>query len=69
MTFLVLDSAALPVTFLCVGDLFMHCAARVDKLWSCTADDPPLQGHLAHKKHPTPLGSPYGPRHSPAVGS
>jgi len=30
---------------------------------------PPLQGHLAHKKHPPSIGPPYGPRHSPNVGS
>ena len=28
-----------------------------------------LQGYLAHKKHPPSLGLPYGPRHSPTVGS
>jgi len=28
-----------------------------------------LQGYLAHKKHPSSLGPPYGPRHSPTVGS
>ena len=26
-----------------------------------------LQGYLAHKKQPPPLGSPQGPRHSPTV--
>ena len=29
----------------------------------------PVQGYLAHKKHPTSLGPPYDPRHSPTVGS
>jgi len=29
----------------------------------------PLQGYLAHKKHPPSLGPPYCPRHSPTVGS
>jgi len=29
----------------------------------------PLQGYLAHKKTPNPLGPPEGPRHSPTVGS
>ena len=28
-----------------------------------------LQGYLAHKKQPTSLGPPQGPRHSPDVGS
>ena len=28
-----------------------------------------LQGNLAHKKQPTSLGPPQGPRHSPTVGS
>ena len=28
-----------------------------------------LQGYLAHKKTPTPLGQPHDPRHSPNVGS
>ena len=28
-----------------------------------------LQGYLAHKNPPTPLGSPQGPRLSPTVGS
>jgi hypothetical protein len=28
-----------------------------------------LQGYLAHKKHPPPLGPPQGPRRSPTVGS
>ena len=28
-----------------------------------------LQGYLAYMKLPTPLGLPYGPRHSPTVGS
>ena len=30
---------------------------------------PPLQGYLAHKKPPPPLGPPSGPTHSPTVGS
>ena len=30
---------------------------------------PGVQGHLAHKKQPTPLGLPPGPRHRPTVGS
>ena len=28
-----------------------------------------VQGYLAHKKQPPPLGPPQGPRHSPTVGS
>jgi len=28
-----------------------------------------VQGYLAHKKTPPPLGPPKGPRHSPTVGS
>ena len=28
-----------------------------------------VQGYLAHKKLPTPLGLPKGPRHGPSVGS
>ena len=28
-----------------------------------------VQRYLAHKKHPSPLGPPKGPRHSPTVGS
>jgi len=28
-----------------------------------------LQGCLAHKKTPTPLGTPWEPRHGPTVGS
>jgi len=28
-----------------------------------------VQGYLAHKKHRPFLGPPYGPRHSPTVGS
>ena len=28
-----------------------------------------VQGYLAHKKTPTPLGTPYDPRHSPTVES
>ena len=28
-----------------------------------------LQGYLAHRNPPPPLGPPYDPRHSPAVGS
>jgi len=28
-----------------------------------------VQGYLAHKKTPTPLGPPQGPRHMPTVGS
>ena len=31
--------------------------------WQC------IQGYLAHKKPPTPLGPPKGPTHSPTVGS
>ena len=27
------------------------------------------QGYLAHKKPPTPLGPPQGPRQSPTIGS
>ena len=30
---------------------------------------PRLQGYLAHKKQPHPLGPPYDPRYSPTVGS
>ena len=30
---------------------------------------PPLQGYLAHKKQPLPLGPPYDPRYSPPVES
>ena len=37
--------------------------------WMCATAIPQLQGYLAHKKTPTPLGHPYGPRHSPTVGS
>ena len=29
----------------------------------------PLQGYLAHKKPPPPVGPPQGPRHSPTAGS
>ena len=29
----------------------------------------PIQGYLAHKKQPPPLGLPWGPRHIPTVGS
>ena len=29
----------------------------------------PAQGFLAHKNPPPPLGPPYGPRHSPTIGS
>ena len=29
----------------------------------------PLQGHLAHKTPPPPLGPPWEPRHGPTVGS
>ena len=28
-----------------------------------------VQGYLAHKKRPHPLGPPYDPRYSPTVGS
>ena len=35
---------------------------------SC-ASSPSLQGYLAHKKQPPPLGPPEGPGYSPAVGS
>jgi len=28
-----------------------------------------LQGYLAHKNPPTPIGTPQGPRHGPSVGS
>ena len=28
-----------------------------------------IQGYLAHKKTPTPLGPPQDPMHSPTVGS
>jgi len=28
-----------------------------------------VQGYLAHKKAPNPLGSPEGPRHRPSAGS
>ena len=28
-----------------------------------------IQGYLAHKKTPTPLGPPQDPRHRPTVGS
>ena len=28
-----------------------------------------MQGYLAHKKQPPPLGPPYDPRYSPTVGS
>jgi len=31
--------------------------------------EPGLQGYLADKKQPPFIGPPYGPRHSPAVGS
>ena len=27
-----------------------------------------LQGYLAHKKQPPPIGTPQGPRHEPTVG-
>ena len=30
---------------------------------------PTVQGYLAHKKQPPPLGPPYDPRYSPTVGS
>ena len=30
---------------------------------------PELQGYLAHKKQPPPLGPPWWPMHSPTVGS
>ena len=30
---------------------------------------PSLQGYLAHKKQPPPLGPPYDARYSPTVGS
>ena len=35
------------------------------------ASDPasPLQGYLAHKKPPNPLGTPWDPGHRPTVGS
>jgi len=28
-----------------------------------------LQGYLAHKKPPAPIGPPHGPKHGPTVGS
>ena len=35
----------------------------------CDVDlcEPRLQGYLPHKKPPTPLGPPQGPRHSPTI--
>ena len=39
---------------------------RAGAAWPCLAR---LQGYLAHKNPPTPLGPPSGPRHSPTVGS
>ena len=47
--------------------------ARLDKFWVLVNDLPLntnscLQGYLAHKKPPPPLGPPEGPRHKPTVG-
>ena len=46
------------------------------KLWSRYSLNPgvlkpwcSVQGYLAHKKTPTPLGPPWGSRHHPTVGS
>jgi len=36
---------------------------------SATALAPAVQGYLAHKKLPPPLGPPYGPRQRPTVGA
>ena len=42
-----------------------------DGVRGCRAQhvDVHLQGYLAHKKMPTPLGPPTDPRHRPTVGS
>ena len=40
-----------------------------DVRWGHEQGESCLQGYLAHKKKPTPLGPPYDPRHGPTVGS
>ena len=37
--------------------------------WASLSTIRTVQGYLAHKKQPPPLGPPQGPRYSPTVGS
>ena len=37
--------------------------------WGDSGGEREIQGYLAHKKPPTPLGPPKDPRHRPTVGS
>ena len=40
-----------------------------DPLYRGTSPTSPVQGYLAHKKTPSPLGPSYYPKHRPTVGS
>ena len=58
------------LTELCSNVRCGSSTCRRTRARTCRAAlDAYVQGHLAHKKLPTPLGLPYGPRHGPAVGS
>ena len=46
----------------------MNTNARTQERRNATAVER-IQGHLAHKTTPTPLGPPYDPGHGPTVGS
>ena len=45
------------------------CLTRVDPPFTSCHAGFAVQGYLAHEKHHPSLGPPYGPRHSPTVGS
>jgi len=44
-------------------------ATHVSELLDLELGPYKVQGYLAHKKPPPPLGPPYGPRRRPTVGS
>ena len=52
------DGQNLVLTVLCVPSSLDVCAEYAR-----------LQGYLAHKKTPLPLGPPYDPKYSPTIGS
>ena len=52
------------------GEQPLHrTALRSSRRLRTPPSDSDIQGFLAHKKQPPPLGQPYGPRHRPTAGS
>ena len=48
---------------------FAGCYGCYSNLRPTTPQEPTVQGNLARKKTPTPLGPPQDPRHRPTEGS